>query len=310
MHNQYYRQILQYSHHGTIATDEAGRITFANKRAKKIIQFGRKKVVGTPIAKHMPQTGKLVAECLESGKSQFGSQIFGKRVNLVVNINAIAEKGHISGAVCTFLTMEEFEEMAKSLKSYSSLDKQFQTVFESSSDGIWICDHEGRVIRINKASEKLGGLRQKDIVGKKVSDIIKDGIYSDYVTDEVIQTRQPVSQLQYIKNTNKTVLCTGIPVFDDTGNLALVVINERDITLLEGLRMQLEESRKESEKYKEQLSEISMQDLKEHTRFCSICFNITESDPCIVCQDETRDVQILCVVEEPLDVLAIERSRS
>jgi recombination protein RecR len=54
----------------------------------------------------------------------------------------------------------------------------------------------------------------------------------------------------------------------------------------------------------------ALQDLKEHTRFCSVCFNITEEDPCLICQDETRNDGVLCVVEEPLDVLAIERSRA
>lgn len=54
----------------------------------------------------------------------------------------------------------------------------------------------------------------------------------------------------------------------------------------------------------------ALQDLKEHTRFCSVCYNITEQDPCLICQDETREAQLLCVVEEPLDVLAIERSRA
>jgi recombination protein RecR len=54
----------------------------------------------------------------------------------------------------------------------------------------------------------------------------------------------------------------------------------------------------------------ALQALKEHTRFCSVCHNITEQDPCLICQDETRDAQLLCVVEEPLDVLAIERSRA
>jgi recombination protein RecR len=49
-------------------------------------------------------------------------------------------------------------------------------------------------------------------------------------------------------------------------------------------------------------------ELKEHTRFCSICFNITEADPCPVCADTTRQTTTLCVVEEPLDVLAIERT--
>jgi len=263
MHDSDYYQILQFSNHGTVATDKDSLITFVNKRARAIIQFGRKKVVGTHISKHMPKTGKLVADCLKSGKSQIGNQIFGKHVNLAVNISPIKAHHQVSGVVCNFFTMEEFETMAKSLKFFSSLGRQFQTVFESSSDGIWICDHEGRVININQASEKLGGLRQKEIVGKKVSEIIKDGLYSDYVTDEVIRTKQMVSQLQYIKNTNKTVLCTGIPVLDDAGDLSLVVINERDITLLEAMRMQLEETRKETEKYKDRLSELSMQEIKE-----------------------------------------------
>jgi len=48
--------------------------------------------------------------------------------------------------------------------------------------------------------------------------------------------------------------------------------------------------------------------LKQKTLFCSICFNITEEDPCPVCRDESRDRSIICVVEEPLDVLAIERT--
>jgi recombination protein RecR len=54
----------------------------------------------------------------------------------------------------------------------------------------------------------------------------------------------------------------------------------------------------------------ALQELKERTRFCSVCFNITEEDPCLICQDDSRAPQLLCVVEEPLDVLAIERSRA
>ena len=49
-------------------------------------------------------------------------------------------------------------------------------------------------------------------------------------------------------------------------------------------------------------------ELKERTRFCSTCFNITEADPCPVCADPARQTGLLCVVEEPLDVLAIERT--
>ena len=54
----------------------------------------------------------------------------------------------------------------------------------------------------------------------------------------------------------------------------------------------------------------STRDLKTKTKICSICQNITEVDPCEVCDDENRDRSIICVVEDPLDVWAIEKSAS
>jgi len=57
----------------------------------------------------------------------------------------------------------------------------------------------------------------------------------------------------------------------------------------------------------ERLAE-ALRELKERTRFCSVCHNITEENPCPICADPGRDHSIICVVEEPLDVLAIEQA--
>ena len=46
----------------------------------------------------------------------------------------------------------------------------------------------------------------------------------------------------------------------------------------------------------------------ERVRSCSVCGNLTEADPCAICTDQQRDGSTICVVEEPLDVLAIERT--
>ncbi|MDQ2809294.1 MAG: recombination mediator RecR [Chloroflexota bacterium] len=51
-------------------------------------------------------------------------------------------------------------------------------------------------------------------------------------------------------------------------------------------------------------------DIKDRIIFCSVCHNVTESDPCAVCNDPTRDRGKVCVVEEPLDVIAIDRTGS
>ena len=64
------------------------------------------------------------------------------------------------------------------------------------------------------------------------------------------------------------------------------------------LRMPAEEARGLAE---------AIVEVKERIGFCSICFNITESDPCWICRG-ARDRSMICVVEEPLDVLALERT--
>ena len=48
--------------------------------------------------------------------------------------------------------------------------------------------------------------------------------------------------------------------------------------------------------------------MKEHVRYCSVCFNMTDQDPCPICSDPKREQTIICVVEEPSDVLALERT--
>jgi recombination protein RecR len=49
-------------------------------------------------------------------------------------------------------------------------------------------------------------------------------------------------------------------------------------------------------------------DVKRRIVFCSVCLNITERDPCAYCSDERRDRSIICAVEQPLDILAVERA--
>ncbi len=48
--------------------------------------------------------------------------------------------------------------------------------------------------------------------------------------------------------------------------------------------------------------------LKEKIKLCSICFNITDCDPCLVCQNKERDHSRICVVEKPSDILPLERT--
>ena len=49
--------------------------------------------------------------------------------------------------------------------------------------------------------------------------------------------------------------------------------------------------------------------MRQKVMFCATCQNITDADPCAICRSQTRDRSLLCIVEEPLDILALERTR-
>jgi len=52
----------------------------------------------------------------------------------------------------------------------------------------------------------------------------------------------------------------------------------------------------------------SIKNLKFNTVFCSICGNIGENDPCVICDSSDRDATVVCVVEQPIDILSIEKT--
>ena len=53
----------------------------------------------------------------------------------------------------------------------------------------------------------------------------------------------------------------------------------------------------------------ALTDARDNIRRCSLCCDLTDSDPCVICRDPRRNTDILCVVEQPRDVIAMEKSR-
>ena len=53
---------------------------------------------------------------------------------------------------------------------------------------------------------------------------------------------------------------------------------------------------------------VAIDEMKAKVRFCDRCFNLAEGDLCVVCTDDRRDASVLCVVEEPRDIVAVERT--
>ena len=247
---------------GIISTDQFGNIAAINQQASEIIGVDKHKIVGTSISEHLKITAQLVHKCLQTGTPQIGRHIRGKRMELVANITPVKENGYVLGAVCCFEKMYEFEQTARKLESYQRLNKQFETIFNSSSDGIWVVDGSGKVIAINQAAEKFSNLKAVDVMNKNVVELVEKGIIERALTPEVLANKRQVNMLQYSEKTGKYILSTGTPAFDENGNVFLVVVNERDMTRLNELLEQLNQTRLVSNKYKDKLTELGMLELK------------------------------------------------
>lgn len=142
--------------------------------------------------------------------------------------------------------------------SFETLNLQFKTIFHSSSDGIWVCDGKGVVININKASETLNGIRAADVIGHNIKDLVARKIFDQSVTTRVLGTGRRQTVMQHIAKTGKYLLSTGTPSLAEDGSIVLIVVNERDMTELNTLRQEFEESQQAREKYRQELSGISL----------------------------------------------------
>ncbi|MCF8044725.1 MAG: sigma 54-interacting transcriptional regulator, partial [Desulfarculaceae bacterium] len=138
-----------------------------------------------------------------------------------------------------------------------------EAVFNLSSDGLMICDKNGVILELNRTAERLNGFGADRIVGRDVRTLVKEGHIDRSVTQEVIETRRQVSIIQYVARSGYNLLVTGTPVFDEQGHLSHVVVNERDITLLDSMKKELEKVRKESDRIKEELTELSLLELRQ-----------------------------------------------
>ena len=121
------------------------------------------------------------------------------------------------------------------LQYYKDLQEEYNAILESSYDGIFIADGEGVVLRLNKACERIDEVKAEDIVGRHLQELVNAGIYSESVTLKVLESRKRVTILQKTKS-GKEILATGTPIFKD-GKIFRVVVNSRDITELNNLKM-------------------------------------------------------------------------
>jgi PAS domain S-box-containing protein len=249
--------VLSSIYNGVITINSDGIVTFFNKTAERIFNIPYHEALDRHILEILPNTGGKLLECVKTGQSFYGEKLKGEHVAFVSNISPVMNQGRITGAVSVFQEISEIENITQELDLFKNMKNWLDTIIDSSYDGLWICDHEGKVIRINKASERINGLKAEEVVGKNMRELVAKELFDKSVTVEVLKKRTSVTMIQQVRG-GKRILVTGNPIFNENGEITFVVTNDRDITELDHLRNQLHETQALAREYSSKLSELEM----------------------------------------------------
>lgn len=120
------------------------------------------------------------------------------------------------------------------------LEKQFyRLVFEYLGEEIFVTDKDGKTLYVNPASVKTIGKPFDQIVGRNVEELVNEGYFSISSTMEVMKRKETVNVLQKLID-GRTVLATGVPIFDDAGELFMIISTSKDVDAINELQHTVE----------------------------------------------------------------------
>ena len=141
------------------------------------------------------------------------------------------------------------------LRSMHTLSRELRAIIESSFDGFFITDGEGRTLLINRAYERITGIRAEEVLGRTMQELVRDGYYDKSVTLQVLKSRTSETIIQRLRH-GKIIVVTGNPILDDEGNIWRVVTNVRDVTELQRLQEELEKLNALQDHYRLELATL------------------------------------------------------
>ena len=252
---------LDVAYNGIIIVDKEENIILANRVVADIAGVEKDELIGKRITQVFPNS--LLPRTLESGEPSYGRKIIINGIPVVANYSPVVENGIIQNAICIFQDLSSIEHLYAELDSVKRLFRELNAIINSSYDGIFITDGNGIVERVNNAYERISGLNDFELLGKSMHQLVEEGIFDQSVTLHVMEKRHSITLPQTIKRTNKQILVTGNPVFDEEGRLIRIVTNVRDITELNFLESQLIKTKEQTLKYKAELNHLRSMQIKD-----------------------------------------------
>ena len=241
---------------GLLAINNSGMTILANKIARESFNVSP----GIHLNDVLPDLWHKISQKSRERKPRIEMSVHGGEANYLVRVSPILLDAERVGVVCTFIERTELEEIAMQMRFFQEVNSELDTIIDSSSDGLWICDAEANVLRINPASARINRINAEEVVGRNMNDLVDQGFIDRSATLEVIKSKTVFNLLQ--QRAGRKLITTGTPVFDSSGELIRVVVSERDITQIDTLQRELEEQESIKDQFRHHMVEQQQLELE------------------------------------------------
>ncbi len=248
---------LDFIRDAIVVVNHSGTVLFSNQTAQSNLRFH----TGSQLENVLPEFWPNVDHTLKDAVSRTNIKVKAGEFIFRTKIIPFPSNAQPCGVVCVFENSTEFESITHQLLSSQELSKEFDAIFNSCSDGLWICDGDANVIRINESSEKINNIRAEDVVGRNMRDLLEEGFIDRSGTMEVLNSKSTANLIQYTRDGMKLII-TAIPVYDERGRLFRVVVNEKDITEIEALHLELKKQTAIRDQFRNQMLEMQLAELE------------------------------------------------
>lgn len=247
--------VLNSINYGILAVDRKGMISACNAVARKFLDIDGQ-LIGNPVAS-VPQASELL-DFIHSNPHHHERRITFQGRTLCVH----SVSGSDDETVILLRDVTESDKIRAELKSCKKLNKELEGIIASSHDGILITDGEGNVLKINDALLRITELTREHFLGHKMESLHENGhFHAESIESRARKEQKTVTGIQKIR-TGKEVMVTSTPMFDDQGNILMMVTNARDMSEIINLQEQLAQSREVSSRLQTEFNRMLEDDLR------------------------------------------------
>ncbi|BBO71141.1 sigma-54 dependent transcriptional regulator [Desulfosarcina alkanivorans] len=250
------KALLDASGNAIFVLDPSGTVVLSNQRVQKSLGL----FPGSLLPNTLPDFWPRVRQVIKDRKALSGLTVQAGESSYLARLAPMVFKDAFIGVLCVLEDRTELEKTTRKMIAYQELSRELDAIISSSDDGLFICDGSGTILRINAASERLNMVKAADVIGRNIHELVDEGYIDNSVTLKVTRSRRREHILQQTRSGKKLIL-TGNPVFNRSGELIRVVVNERDITEIDTLREELETQLAKNDQIQRRMQEMQIEEL-------------------------------------------------